>query len=168
MATVAIMYFATDLSTTNIGLAAVVCLLHSWTSGVFGLLIGSFARDVPHVNAMLGPVMYPNFLFSGSFFTRAQCPTVLLPLWYASFLRYAFEALTYLEFRDGSFRTCNGTSSCPLGRGDVPHDTYLDVVEGLSDFRDFQRNVCVLLLFFLGVAFAAFLSIRRQLSHFAF
>ena len=114
---------------TNFGAVAkfwtflIVLILHALTSGLIGLLIGSIAKSPQHCNALLAPFLVPNFLFSGFLFSRSQCPVYLLPFWYGNFFRYSIEALTYLEFHDGTFRSCGLDKSvqgkCPFGVGRV-------------------------------------------------
>ena len=171
---ITLVFFITNLGDLHqYKLSLMVCIVHSWTSGVVGLLIGSFAKSVQHANALLAPFLIPNFLFSGFIFSRSQCPVYLLPFWYGSFFRYSMEALTYLEFNDGRFRNCGldkmVRGKCPFGPGKVQQSIVLEALEIDETYsRGFQFNVAVITIFFIAFTIAVYFSLKRQLTHFAF
>lgn len=166
-----IIYFI-SLGDEPFGWFLVVLILHSWASGLLGFLIGTFARDIQHSNALLAPVLLPSFLFSGFLFTRTQCPDYFLFLWYTSFFRYGLEALTYTQFKDGDFLSCGqqkfAKGRCPFGLGTVKRSVALDAWEIETEPYYFYLNVLVVAGFIVFTASLGFYASRRQLYSFSF
>ncbi|KAJ8609034.1 hypothetical protein CTAYLR_008701 [Chrysophaeum taylorii] len=160
-----------------------IATLHSIASGLQGFLIGTFASSVEHANALLGPTLLPNVLFSGFLFTFDECSNFFYPFWYASAFRYALEAATFLQFKYGNFRNCSTNkkcrapnrqstpscaTKCPYGPGTVPRVDFLNTIDMQTNTFYFNRNVLILSCFILLLAIIIFFAGRRKLSNFEY
>ena len=133
-----------------------IFLALSLVGSVHGFLVGTVARSFPHAQLMLVTTTIPMLLFSGFLIQESAVSPPLLPFWYSSYYRYAFQGVVSNEFRGRTFDHCSEAQfrkfKCPFGIGSVETSAVLRALD--MQHERTADNVNVLLLFLTAMVAA--------------
>lgn len=133
-------------------------VLMSCTGAAAGMCVGCSVNTVQMASAILPLVCVFFILASGFFVVLNQIPVWLRWLHYISPVRYAFEAMMYIIFRDQPIyctpQELSQNGTCPLTNGNDVLSQY-----GFSDVSSaiWIENVGILVALYFGFSFIAFL-----------
>lgn len=122
----------------------------SLVGSVHGFLVGTVARSFPHAQLMLVTTTIPMLLFSGFLIQESAVSPPLLPFWYASYYRYAFQGVVANEFRGRTFDHCSERKlmefKCPFGVGDVSTTAVMKALDMQGERAAANINILLMLL----------------------
>ena len=148
------------------------CFLAFLILGLFanylGVFIGAVAPNQTIATLMVPPVTLPPLMCAGYFFHKNDLSKtiqhIIYPVWYLSYMRYAFYILVVNEFRGGTFEVCDGDDYCPFNNyvnhpeDGVDHDViareYLAIPQGtvLPYFFIVIAGFAVAMVILIGIA----------------
>lgn len=165
-------YFMAGLRREGFAILLATVILLAYIALVFGFMIGTVSQSAQKAQQLLVPSIMPLIIFCGFLLQWDGVRSYFLPLWYASFFRYAFTILVVNEFDSGEFDACATSENhfCPLNSygGTLTEDGIkVDRKYVVSKILKFRSDAIplyyyVLLIYALGISAAGYYLIRRQ------
>ena len=127
-----------------------IFLALSLVGSVHGFLVGTVARSFPHAQLMLVTTTIPMLLFSGFLIQESAVAPPLLPFWYSSYYRYAFQGVVANEFRSRTFDACSRRMllkfKCPFGTGEVKTTAVMKALDMRGERAGDNVNILLAIL----------------------
>jgi ABC-type multidrug transport system ATPase subunit/ABC-type multidrug transport system permease subunit len=152
-----LIYWIVGLNRVRYGYFLLILLLEVVTAIALGLAVSAASPNADFASAIVIPIVIIPLIFGGFYINLDSLPIVANWVPYASFLRWAFQALIINEFQGETFNCSGGSTSQCLQSG-------TEVINSLSfNNEDLRQSVlglgCCLVIFLLAAIM--FLELNR-------